>query len=231
MRTLTDASSSFVKDGAGKQGLGVLNSKQGFDDSEAYTHLIDWLADKFNELWDRCYDPYRDELENVRALPEDVVLEPADELVQCELCNKWRALPSHIRACDLPRNWFCNMAPYNGYCRTPQNIPGDVITTNIGRDAGSRQGQAASLPDFKPNAQQVAHLLGRSSSLSSLSRAGPALSRSASGGTGGLQRAATRPAVRDFPPRRPTPDGTRETKQEDNGPLEKRRRLSHGGMQ
>ena len=31
------------------------------------------------------------------------------EWVQCERCEKWRRLPLHISAKDLPENWFCSM--------------------------------------------------------------------------------------------------------------------------
>jgi len=33
--------------------------------------------------------------------------------VQCESCNKWRRLASHINVKDLPDSWYCNMNTWN----------------------------------------------------------------------------------------------------------------------
>jgi hypothetical protein len=36
--------------------VGVLNSKQGFTDSDTYVKLEKWLGDMFNAYWDENFD-------------------------------------------------------------------------------------------------------------------------------------------------------------------------------
>jgi hypothetical protein len=36
--------------------VGVLNSKQGFTDSDTYVKLEKWLGDMFNAYWDANFD-------------------------------------------------------------------------------------------------------------------------------------------------------------------------------
>lgn len=58
---------------------------------------------------------------NVTSIPSD----EADnvEWVQCEKCNKWRKLPPHISADELPEVWFCSMNTWNATltCEDPED--------------------------------------------------------------------------------------------------------------
>ena len=46
------------------------------------------------------------------------------EWVQCEKCEKWRKLPSHVSAEDLPEVWYCNMNtwdPSTAFCTAEED--------------------------------------------------------------------------------------------------------------
>jgi hypothetical protein len=60
--------------------------------------------------------------------------EKQQEWVQCEKCEKWRRLPSHISAKDLPENWFCSMNtwdPRSNSCAVQDDFKAVEDTSNI----------------------------------------------------------------------------------------------------
>lgn len=46
----------FVVQDGSNEGVLVLNNKQGFQDSEAYAKLEEWLGVKSDEYWDNNFD-------------------------------------------------------------------------------------------------------------------------------------------------------------------------------
>lgn len=62
---------------------------------------------------------------NESAPPSSTAQEEADnvEWVQCEKCDKWRKLPPHISADDLPNVWYCSLNTWNETlcCEDPED--------------------------------------------------------------------------------------------------------------
>lgn len=57
------------------------------------------------------------------------------EWVQCEKCEKWRRIPSHIAAKDLPDKWFCTMNhwdPRSASCAVQEDRHVDETNANDG---------------------------------------------------------------------------------------------------
>lgn len=60
------------------------------------------------------------------------------EWVQCEKCEKWRKLPPHISADELPDTWFCTMNSWNpdsASCEAPED-KADATHHEVGNYAG-----------------------------------------------------------------------------------------------
>ncbi|KAK8962350.1 hypothetical protein KSP40_PGU007445 [Platanthera guangdongensis] len=101
----------------------VLNSKQGFQDCEAYAKLEDWLGIKFNEYWDENFD-------NLNLVTEGGEYEPDHKWVHCDNCLKRRMLTAGFNIKSLSSSqWFCYMAPFNGTCQDPEQVTGAEIVT------------------------------------------------------------------------------------------------------
>jgi hypothetical protein len=71
-------------------------------------------------------DPNKDSEQGSRSSSTD---KPGDgenvEWVQCEKCDKWRKLPPHISADELPDVWYCTMNTWNpnsASCETDEDI-------------------------------------------------------------------------------------------------------------
>ncbi|CAM6084749.1 unnamed protein product [Calypogeia fissa] len=110
--------------------IGVLNTKQGFEDSEEYAHLEKWLADEFNSYWDRNFDKWR----AVQKVDAGLPLEPDREWVQCDKCRKWRKLPRGVHPRDLPEEWFCYFEPFRKTCNEPEEkVEEDIVTIGVNR--------------------------------------------------------------------------------------------------
>ncbi len=65
------------------------------------------------------------------------------EWVQCEKCDKWRRLPSHIKAKDLPDTWYCSMNtwdPRSASCAVQDDFKADTTTTNVDKERGGIMG-------------------------------------------------------------------------------------------
>ena len=61
------------------------------------------------------------------------------EWVQCEKCDKWRRLPSHIKAKDLPEIWYCSMNtwdPRSASCAVQDDFKADTTKTKPAPDRG-----------------------------------------------------------------------------------------------
>ncbi|GKY91742.1 hypothetical protein MPSEU_000145900 [Mayamaea pseudoterrestris] len=62
------------------------------------------------------------------------------EWVQCESCQKWRKLPAHVSADDLPETWYCNMNTWNSAsasCDAPEDKADGLQDINFHTGAGS----------------------------------------------------------------------------------------------
>eukprot|EP00271_Cylindrocystis_brebissonii_P003556 TRINITY_DN14683_c0_g1_i1.p1 TRINITY_DN14683_c0_g1~~TRINITY_DN14683_c0_g1_i1.p1 ORF type:complete len:849 (+),score=134.69 TRINITY_DN14683_c0_g1_i1:1553-4099(+) len=132
--------------------VGVLNSKQGFDDTDDYASLIEWLGQKFNELWETSYDiKCRDdqEMERLRHVPEGVTLIADRPMAMCEACGNWRFLAPGYDEGTLPDQWYCWLPPYEGSCKDPPEATEELITTWVGR---TTQAQAVGAPLEATNA-------------------------------------------------------------------------------
>jgi hypothetical protein len=60
------------------------------------------------------------------------------EWVQCEKCEKWRKLPPHLSADELPDTWYCTMNDWNldaANCETPED-KADATHHEVGSYAG-----------------------------------------------------------------------------------------------
>lgn len=49
--------------------------------------------------------------------------------VQCESCNKWRALPATVNASSLPDQWYCSLNIYDkrNNCNVPEEVYNDDL--------------------------------------------------------------------------------------------------------
>ncbi|OVA16345.1 zinc finger protein [Macleaya cordata] len=103
----------------------VHNTKQAFQECEAYAKLEEWLGDKSNEYWNEHFD--RSHLKRKK-----VHYKPDHDWVQCDKCRKWRRLSSDFDTTTLAEEWLCSMPPYNGKCKTAEekHVPGAVV--NLG---------------------------------------------------------------------------------------------------
>jgi hypothetical protein len=77
------------------------------------------------------------------------------EWVQCEQagCGKWRKLPQHVRARDLPKNWVCANAQWGAVptsCDEPEEPWGEA--GGEGRNCGAAAAAAAPPPPNPPPA-------------------------------------------------------------------------------
>ncbi|CAM6012481.1 unnamed protein product [Sphagnum balticum] len=110
--------------------VGVLNSKQGFTDSDTYVKLEKWLGDMFNAYWDENFD-------NLETMDKNTKLQPDHQWVQCDSCLKWRVLPDGWNSDEMEGDWFCYMEPYCGSCNDAEVMPGnDVFTIEVKRGGG-----------------------------------------------------------------------------------------------
>ncbi|SBT32420.1 CW-type zinc finger domain-containing protein [Plasmodium ovale wallikeri] len=69
------------------------------------------------------------EIPSSSGLGVDLCIPEKDNWVQCDLCEKWRKLPSNIDMSKLPKIWYCNLnddIKYNS-C----DIEEEVVTSNI----------------------------------------------------------------------------------------------------
>ncbi|WVZ10727.1 hypothetical protein V8G54_015257 [Vigna mungo] len=110
----------------------VHNNKQGFQDSEQYACLEQWLGRKADEYWDKNFDALELNIDNC-------VFKPDHEWVQCDKCRKWRILPTDFDSKNLPLQWFCFMEPFKGQCSDSEQkmAPGivNVSTKRSGYDS------------------------------------------------------------------------------------------------
>ncbi|XP_016201338.1 MORC family CW-type zinc finger protein 3 isoform X3 [Arachis ipaensis] len=99
----------------------VHNNKQGFQDSESYALLEEWLAKKVDEYWDKNFD-------SLKLHKDNRIYKPDSEWVQCDKCRKWRMLPHNYDVEKLPMQWFCYMQPFGGQCSDEEQkmAPGTV---------------------------------------------------------------------------------------------------------
>ncbi|KAM7260544.1 hypothetical protein ACFE04_011217 [Oxalis oulophora] len=120
---------------AGNGQVWVLNHKQGFQDSEAYARLEEWLGQKADEYWDKNFDTLQLTI-NGSILKEktNALYKPDHEWVQCDKCRKWRMLPPGFDSKTLPQEWFCYMKPFTGSCNSPeQKADPGVVTVSAKR--------------------------------------------------------------------------------------------------
>jgi hypothetical protein len=64
------------------------------------------------------------------------------EWVQCEHCQKWRKLPAHVSADDLPETWYCSMNTWNvasSSCDAPEDKADGL--QDVGFHAGANSGK------------------------------------------------------------------------------------------
>ncbi|KAI3961807.1 hypothetical protein MKW92_038612 [Papaver armeniacum] len=95
----------------------INNTKQGFQESPAYTMLEDWLGDRTDEYWDEHFEQLREKKGKKKA-----EYKPDNEWVQCEECRKWRILTTDFRTASSSQKWyFCDMPPLRGDCETPED--------------------------------------------------------------------------------------------------------------
>lgn len=79
--------------------------------------------------------------EECTAVPQG----PSDEAdnlewVQCEKCEKWRKLPSHISADELPEVWYCSMNTWNpdsASCSAPEDKADGLQDTGVFGNSGN----------------------------------------------------------------------------------------------
>jgi hypothetical protein len=66
------------------------------------------------------------------------------EWVQCEKCDKWRKLPPHVSADELPDVWYCNMNTWNppsSSCDAPEDRAEGLQDTGVFGVSGSNAGK------------------------------------------------------------------------------------------
>ncbi|KAH9302356.1 hypothetical protein KI387_013939, partial [Taxus chinensis] len=109
----------------------VLNTKQRFQDCEAFAILEQWLGCKADEYWDENFD-------TLELRDNSKGYKPDYEWVQCNKCRKWRILDPNFNAENLPAEWFCFMPPFKGLCDIPeQKVEPGVITVSAKRSSGN----------------------------------------------------------------------------------------------
>ncbi|KAK8472128.1 hypothetical protein PHAVU_002G118800 [Phaseolus vulgaris] len=114
----------------------VHNNKQGFQDSEQYACLEQWLGRKADEYWDINFDA-------LKLNKENCVFKPDHEWVQCDKCRKWRILPTDFDSRKLPLQWFCFMEPFKGQCAySEQKMAPGIVNVST-----KRSGYACLLKD------------------------------------------------------------------------------------
>ncbi|XP_068653459.1 uncharacterized protein [Aristolochia californica] len=112
----------------------VLNNKQGFQDSELYAKLKEWLGNRSDEYWDNNFD-------KLYLSKGTANHKPDHEWVQCDKCRKWRVLSAGFDSDTLPQEWFCYMPPFCGRCEIiEQKVARGVITVGAKR-SGTRAKQ------------------------------------------------------------------------------------------
>nr|CAD1839276.1 unnamed protein product [Ananas comosus var. bracteatus] len=149
----------------------VLNSKQGFQDCEAYAELEKWLGRVADEYWDKHYEPlvwfktldFIALLKSVQLRSDESSLlqkkgneryMPDHEWVQCSKCRKWRTLTKSFNSDNLPLEWFCYMSPFNGKCETPEQQMGHGIITVSAKRSGYTEQTATQQEVILKNAQK-----------------------------------------------------------------------------
>lgn len=63
---------------------------------------------------------------HMQPQPQQVVEEVEINWVQCNACEKWRALPSNVDPNSLPDEWFCKFnvwSPELATCDAPEEVP------------------------------------------------------------------------------------------------------------
>ncbi|XP_022631401.1 MORC family CW-type zinc finger protein 3 isoform X2 [Vigna radiata var. radiata] len=114
----------------------VHNNKQGFQDSEQYACLEQWLSRKVDEYWDNNFDA-------LELNKDNCVFKPDHEWVQCDKCRKWRILPTDFDSRKLPLEWFCFMKPFKGQCSdSEQKMAPGIVNVST-----KRSGYACLLKD------------------------------------------------------------------------------------
>ncbi|XP_052725866.1 uncharacterized protein LOC108334746 isoform X4 [Vigna angularis] len=114
----------------------VHNNKQGFQDSEQYACLEQWLSRKVDEYWDNNFDA-------LELNKDNCVFKPDHEWVQCDKCRKWRILPTDFDSRKLPLEWFCYMKPFKGHCSdSEQKMAPGIVNVST-----KRSGYACLLKD------------------------------------------------------------------------------------
>jgi len=66
------------------------------------------------------------------------------EWVQCEKCDKWRKLPPHVSADELPDVWYCNMNTWNpssASCDAAEDKADGLLDTGVFGVSGSSVGK------------------------------------------------------------------------------------------
>jgi len=79
---------------------------------------------------------------NVTSLPQADQNNDNQEWVQCEKCEKWRKLPAHVSADELPDRWFCSLNTWNptsASCDAPEDKADGL--QDIGFHSGSGGGK------------------------------------------------------------------------------------------
>ncbi|CAI9775887.1 unnamed protein product [Fraxinus pennsylvanica] len=110
----------LIDDGKGL--VWVHNSKQGFQDCEAYAELEKWLGERADEYLDKYVD-------TIQLKKGNALYKPDHEWVQCDKCRKWRMLSPDFDSKTLPLEWFCYMKPFGGRCEMPEReVERGVIT-------------------------------------------------------------------------------------------------------
>nr|XP_048334651.1 MORC family CW-type zinc finger protein 3-like isoform X5 [Ziziphus jujuba var. spinosa] len=129
----------------GNVSVWVHSNKQGFQDSEAYALLEEWLGRKADEYWDNNFD-------SLQLKKSNSLYKPDQEWVQCDKCRKWRMLSSNWDSKNLPLEWFCYMEPFKGSCETPeQKVEQGVITVSAKRSGYKNQQKASKFDDDAVN--------------------------------------------------------------------------------
>ncbi|KAL2489066.1 MORC family CW-type zinc finger protein 3-like [Forsythia ovata] len=107
----------------------VHNSKQGFQDCEAYAELEKWLGERADEYLDKYVD-------TIQLKKGNALYKPDHEWVQCDKCRKWRMLSPDFDSKTLPLEWFCYMMPFGGRCEMPERLVERGVITIASKRSG-----------------------------------------------------------------------------------------------